>query len=202
MNDKYYNPFKYIAGLNSLLIGLVFLLLTSILATLAGIEFNGVIDVHLSLFPVPFLTHLLQQLLIISVIAVVFYTIGVISSKSRIRFLDVAGTMLLSRSVLFIAAFLFLFLPKTEITDFLNNLAQQPTSISPVSTRLVILLSAFLLIIIVSTIWMIALMFNAYKTSCNVKGSKAVISFISALIIAEILSLFLLRVLSLNAVAY
>jgi len=50
---------------------------------------------------------------------------------------------------------------------------------------------------------MIALMYKAYSVSCNLKGTKAVISFIGALIIAEIISkiifIFLLSSLFLNS---
>jgi hypothetical protein len=35
---------------------------------------------------------------------------------------------------------------------------------------------------------MIVLMYNAYSVSCNLKGTKAVVSFIGALLVAEILS--------------
>jgi len=37
-------------------------------------------------------------------------------------------------------------------------------------------------------IWMITLKYNAYSVSCHLKGSKAIVSFIGALIVAEIIS--------------
>jgi uncharacterized protein (DUF697 family) len=37
-------------------------------------------------------------------------------------------------------------------------------------------------------VWMIVLMYKAYSVSCNVRGPKAILSFIAALILAEILS--------------
>jgi hypothetical protein len=46
----------------------------------------------------------------------------------------------------------------------------------------------FALILIPFGIWMIALMYNAYTVSCHLKGARAVISFIVALLVAEIVS--------------
>jgi len=44
------------------------------------------------------------------------------------------------------------------------------------------------IITILMIIWMVALMYKAYAVSCNVKGAKAIITFIISLILAEIVS--------------
>jgi hypothetical protein len=36
--------------------------------------------------------------------------------------------------------------------------------------------------------WMVALMYKSFSVSCNVKGGKAIGTFVAGLIIAEILS--------------
>ena len=36
--------------------------------------------------------------------------------------------------------------------------------------------------------WTVVLMYKAYSVSCNIKGAKAIVSFIIGLIIAEVLS--------------
>jgi len=37
-------------------------------------------------------------------------------------------------------------------------------------------------------VWMVALMYRAYATSCNLKGARAIVSFIAVIIIAEFLA--------------
>ena len=37
-------------------------------------------------------------------------------------------------------------------------------------------------------IWMVALMYKAYAVSCNVKGAKAIGTFIASLILAKVVS--------------
>jgi len=58
-----------------------------------------------------------------------------------------------------------------------------PVSLYDVSRNII-----FLLICIPFMIWMVALMYNAYTVSCHLKGNKAVVSFIGALVVAEIVS--------------
>ena len=43
-------------------------------------------------------------------------------------------------------------------------------------------------IAILMIIWMVALMYKAYTVSCNIKGPKAIVTFIVSLIGAEIFS--------------
>jgi hypothetical protein len=41
---------------------------------------------------------------------------------------------------------------------------------------------------IIVTCWIVFLMYKSFSVSCNVKGGKAVLAFIAALILAEIIS--------------
>ena len=52
-------------------------------------------------------------------------------------------------------------------------------------------------VILVALIWMIYLMYRAFSVSCNLKGGKAVVLFIAALIAAEVISK--IAVIALNA---
>jgi hypothetical protein len=44
------------------------------------------------------------------------------------------------------------------------------------------------MIFVLFSIWMIALMYNAFRISCNIKDSKAVGGFIAGLLISEVVS--------------
>ena len=47
-------------------------------------------------------------------------------------------------------------------------------------------------VIVLTLIWMVTLMYKAYAISCNLKGAKAIGSFIAGLIAAEVVSKLLL----------
>ncbi len=51
-----------------------------------------------------------------------------------------------------------------------------------------LIFSVAAIIAVLMIIWMVALMYKAYTVSCNVKGAKAIITFILSLILAEAVS--------------
>ncbi|MDQ3191921.1 MAG: hypothetical protein M3Q58_10030 [Bacteroidota bacterium] len=52
----------------------------------------------------------------------------------------------------------------------------------------IILFILFIIISIALLVLMVVLMYKAYSVSCNIKGTKGVVSFIGALLLAEIVS--------------
>jgi uncharacterized membrane protein len=51
-----------------------------------------------------------------------------------------------------------------------------------------VIFGAAVLVILAVICWMVALMYRSYSTSCNIKGGKAIGTFIGGLFIAEIIS--------------
>lgn len=165
-----FNPFIFIAGIEALMLGLVFMLGTGCFGYLSNMSFNGVLDVHF-VHKIPFVWHLAEQLITLCVTILVFYPLGLVLSKSHIRLLDVAGTMALSRwPMILVSLFGFFYQPPADPLKDVGG----------------ILLVA--LIMIVFSIWMIALMYNAFRISCNVKDRKAVGGFIAGLLISEVIT--------------
>jgi hypothetical protein len=162
-----FNPFTYIAGLKSLLIGWLLMLLTAFIASYSGAHFDGALDVHGSLKVMPAWIFFIEQLIAWGSLVITFYLSGFFFSSSSVRFIDVAGTTALARAPLIIVAILHFAISTPAITPLY------------IGTSLIELLFI---------IWMIALLFNAFKVSCNIKGNKAVIVFIVSLIVAEIIS--------------
>ncbi len=162
------NPFERIAGWQALLIGICILSLTAILGSINSIIFDGVIDAHVfdHYFPLAFLAQAVDWVSLF----LIMWLAGVCFSKSKIRAIDVAGTMALSRTPMLLLVILG-FLPIA------------PQNISDIS-RIVI----FSLVSIVLGIWMVALMYHAFSTSCHIKGARGIITFIGALLVAEIVS--------------
>ncbi len=166
-----FNPFVYIAGIPAMFAGLAIMALTAIIAFFGKIHFDGAIDLHVGAIT-PYWLYVAEPLLAWIIVALVFYLTALIISKSKIRLVDFLGTTALARTAMLPGA-LFALLPPMQ------NLS--PENMTPAMIAVSILL-------LVPMIWLITLLYNAFTISGNVKGSKATIAFIAALIIAEVLS--------------
>jgi len=171
------NPFRKIAGWEALLVGVVIMALTAVIGKFNSVTFDGVLDVSPGMV-FDFSAAFAMQAVIFFTLFLTMWLSGICFSKSKLRAIDVAGTMALARSPMLLLAILF-FLPITP---------ESPYDIPRVIISV--------LICIPFVIWTIILMYNAYSVSCHLKGTKAVVSFIGALIVAEILSKLVLVCLS------
>jgi flagellar biosynthesis protein FliQ len=103
---------------------------------------------------------------------------GLIISK-KFRFIDILGTMTLAKFPYIILAIIGFFV---EIPD-MSNLMHDPYSVFQ-SVPFDILLALSLPV----TIWYIILIYNAFRVSCDISGSKLTVGLIVGLLVAEILS--------------
>lgn len=171
MKKWLFNPFVSIAGWQALSLGLLLMLVTLVIASFSHTNYDGAIDAHFG-FPSKIIIYVFEQLNAWLSTTIVFFAVGFILSKSKIRILDVAGTLALARAPMLFAAIIG-FVPTLHHVN-LNHI-----------TASFLILS---LIAILFSIWMIALMYRAFTISCNLKGSKAIAGFVVSVIIAEILS--------------
>jgi predicted nuclease of restriction endonuclease-like RecB superfamily len=75
-----------------------------------------------------------------------------------------------------------------KVPEYLvTKLTQSHTTILINGTDIAIFAIAMFLTILM-LIWMVALMYRAYAVSCNIKGPKAIVTFIIGLIGAEMIS--------------
>ncbi len=188
MKTWLFNPFKYIAGGKSLLLGIAGMLITSIACYFGAIHLDGIIDMHKSA-TINFSALLIEPALDWLSFAVTLYIFGRMLSVSSVRFIDVAGTTALARYPLFFAAIITIFfIPDIKTPqEVLNAIQTNPD--------LIVKLAIMGLAVLPFIIWTVALMFNAYSVSTNLKGTKAVWSFIVSLFIAEVFSKVLLTLL-------
>ena len=164
------NPFERVAGWQALVIGLVVMSLTAIIGKINIVTFDGVLDVKSTTVTFSYSASFIVQLIIFLLLFLFMWLAGVCFSKSKIRALDIAGTMALARiPMLLFVIICFLPIIPESLVDF---------------PRLIV----FSIIGILFIIWMIALMYNAYSVSCHLKGQRAVLSFIGAVIVAELIS--------------
>jgi len=172
MNNKWkwvYNPFEIIAGWEAFAIGIVTMALTAVFGKINHLAFSGVMDVNPGV-TFSFVASFVMQAVNFLILFIVFLFAGILFSKSKTRAIDIAGTMALARAPLLLFV-LLCFLPVV------------PENIFDL-TRTVI----FAIICMPFIVWIVALMYNAYAVSFHLNGIRAVLSFIGALLIAEIIS--------------
>lgn len=179
------NPFSRIAGWQAFWIGLVVATITGIIGAYANMALDGVLDMH-------FVDNLtvsgslaIMAIDIISAV-LVMYLFGLFVSKD-FRFVDILGTMTLSRAPYLLLSVIGLFVTAPSSDELLAYPAVALSS------------PAFMISIVVSIpvlIWVVALMYNGYRVSTGVRGTKLTIVFIFALLIAETVSKVLIYLLT------
>jgi len=175
-SSNFYNPFNQVAGFKSLILGLIGLLIVTYLAFITGTHFNGLLNIDFakdSDYWV-FITESFSNWILISAF---FYISGLVLSKSKLRVIDILGTTLLSRIPLIIA-------PVIRIIPFFQ-------SFMVLSWQMYFVYGFYL----ISLVWTIILLFNAFKISCNLKNERLIISFTICVILSEICTKLIIKLL-------
>ena len=179
MKKWLFKPFVYIAGIRALLAGLGIILITAFIAIFSHTHFDGTLDAHFGA-DTSLAYSLLEPLSDWLCLVIPLYIIGRIISESSVRFIDIAGTTALARWPLLPVALIgFISVPHINPNASLHQLIQ--TALAPAVIIQALLALPFI-------VWYIALLYNAFSVSANVKGGKAAASFIASLVIAEIIS--------------
>ncbi|MCW3806479.1 hypothetical protein [Plebeiibacterium marinum] len=190
MIKKLINPFYYIAGLKSLALGLAIIILSSTIGYFSHTHFPSIISIKTSP-DMPLWYFIIQNLINWLTISTFMYIAAILFSKSKVRIIDIYGTQALARYPYFPAAFIGF----SEALELFGKYILwttlkmgEPVEISNIEIMVAVTLIVFSLLL---TIWLIALMFNAFKISANIKGSKLSIIFIIVLVISVIITEYL-----------
>jgi len=181
------NPFHYVAGGTALVVGLVAIVAASLVGSVSDSHFDGVLDFHTGA-KAPLRMFLAEGAVDWLALAIPLWLGGMLISRSRVRPLDVFGTQALARLPTVVTA-LFALLPGYR--RFALHLASQFTKGVPdVQTHAAdpVVFALVVVVMLVMTVWMVALMYRAFAVSCNVKGGKAIGIFIAAVVLGEVLS--------------
>lgn len=183
-----FNPFIRIAGMPALTIGIVLIVASGLVASAGGIHFDGLLDVHAGrtvLLWVPVAEGLVNWIVITALLTPAALLFG----RSAVRLVDIAGTQAMARGPLLLAVSIFT-LP--WIRNAFDELTASVKSgqLSGFPGMEVIIGS---LVILACIIWMVALMWNAFSISCNMKGGRAITLFIVAVLVGEVATIFLTR---------
>jgi hypothetical protein len=185
--QRLFNPFRFVAGYQALLIGLAAIVLTSHIGSLSNTHFDGVLDVHAGL-QAPLWFFLAEGLINWISLVVPLFILGLVISRSSFRTIDLIGTQALARWPHLVTATVMLPAANQKVLEYLiSKCTQGQTAAPPDPTDVAIFVVAMFLTILM-LIWMVALMYKAYTVSCNIKGPKAIVTFIIGLIGAEVLS--------------
>jgi hypothetical protein len=194
LSQYLFNPFRILAGSEALFLGLGIILITAFVGSLGNTHFDGVLDVHIG-WQAPmwlfFAENLIDWLCMVSFL---FFS-ALIVSRSRWRFIDILGTQALSRWPTLITALVMLPEANRRFGQYLMSKFGQSGLTVTINSMDAVIFFIAAIIALLMIIWMVALMYKAYAVSCNLKGAKAVVTFIVSLILAEIVSKVLILVL-------
>lgn len=183
---KLINPFVYLAGGRSLLIGLAGICISALLAWLSNTHFDGLFDIHYS-SERAYHIHLFAGLFHWLVLSFTLGIAAVLLSRTRFRWLDLLGTLSMARLPFIITVIIPFIIEPTDISDyFLKGEALDAGQIIGMGISFLISLLAI--------VWALTWTYQAYTLVANLSGSKAVISFILAMIAAAILDKVLMSV--------
>ncbi len=186
---RLFNPFRFIAGYKALLLGLAFILTSSFVGYLGNTHFDGLLDVHTG-GEAPLWFFFAEALINWVSLAIPLFFFGLIVSRSSFRVVDVFGTQALARWPQLITALVMLPDANRRFAAYIMfKFARGAPTATGNCTDMVIFAFA-LIVVIAMTIWMVTLMYRGYVVSCNIKGGKAISTFIVSLVGAEVLSKF------------
>jgi hypothetical protein len=182
-----FRPFTFVAGGLALGVGLVAILLTGFTGWFGGAHFDGVLDVHVGRRGLLWVT-LAEGVIDWLCMFVVLLAAGKLISKTAFRAIDLAGTQALARWPMIFAATACLPPGVARFSDLLLQAVLKPKPELPPGQADAFVFFGATLVMLASTVWMVALMYQSFSVSCNVRGAKAIWTFVGALIAAEVLS--------------
>jgi len=188
LGARLFRPFEHLAGAASLALGLAGILTAGFVGSLSGTYFDGVLDTHSGL-AVPRAVFFSAGFIDWLSLSVVLWVLGKLASRTAFRAVDLFGTQALARWPTLIAALAALV---PSLRRLSAGFTAQVTSAAPARPDLPATDFMFgglaIIVMVLCIVWMVYLMYQSYAICCNLRGRKAVGTFIAGLIVAEIVS--------------
>jgi hypothetical protein len=182
-----FNPFTYIAGWQSLLSGVAAILIAGYLGSLSNTHFYSVVKTT-TLNPASLWIFMSEGFIDWLSLGIVLLVFGKIISNTQFRTLDLLGTQAMARWPTIITALVYLPNAIGRFNLYISIKLLNPTGETPINFADAAAYFSTILVIILATCWFVALAYRSYTISCNVKGRKAILTFLAGTVIAEILS--------------
>ena len=182
------NPFEKYSEKSLLLIGLLGACLGILFSFLFDVRFDGAIDMHL-VNQLSLNQATIDLCINTLVISILLFVAGKIYN-SKTRFIDILATTLVSRIPLYFVPLLNISNTIGQATEQLLTLIKDPLNMdfSSISSSDLTIITIFAIVGIAATIWSIALLYNGYKVASNAKKSRAIVHFVVALVLSEIIT--------------
>lgn len=183
---KFINPFRYIAGSKSLVIGVIIIILTSVIGYFSHIHFPDSISVKTS-FEMPLMYYVIQNLANWMVFSIFIYLLSLTSSSS-VRIVDIFGTQALARAPYLLAAIIGFSgsiekFGKYMLHIYLNQ--GEPIHMTTGEMGLAIIL---IVLTLITTIWLVTWMYNAFRVSANIKPPRSGVLFFVAIVVSMVIN--------------
>lgn len=186
--ERCVNPFIWIAGVPALLWGAVGLVVSTLLSWASGYHYHGLL--HFGPAPNPaWWCYLAEHLIVWLVPASLFYGGGRMLSRSRIRAIDVFGTVLFAQLPLIAMNLIYMLPPMKMLVRLDPTMPPQELLAQPGLITAVILSLFGLPFLVATVVWM----FNALKVSCNLKGGRLWTVALVGIIGGDVLCRLLIR---------
>lgn len=181
-----WKPFDTYSGEKTLIFGLGLLLISLAVTSTLNVQFDGFLDIHAAL-KTNLLSNTVHQFLIL-LPYLLLVTISGFVLQSKARFIDLAGGVLVARWPMILAGIIIgLFTPKELYSSQDSN---EITNAVMGNLTVLILISLPLIFCIVLYI---RLLWHSFSLSHNNKDAKSIALFICAILIAEIISTYLIH---------
>lgn len=180
--ERLVNPFIWIAGMKALIWGLAGMLISTWMSWMSGYHYHGLL--HFGPAPNPaWWCYLAEHLIIWLIPVILFYLGGLIFTRSRIRVIDVLGTVLFAQLPLLVMNVINM-LPAMRVMNQMDeNMSVDAMMSQPDFVLAMILSFVGLPFLIITLVWM----FNAAKVSCNLKGWKLWVTALVGIIGGDVL---------------
>jgi hypothetical protein len=182
-----FDPFTYIAGWQSLLLGFSAILAAGYIGSFTKTHFDGVLDMH-SGRPAPLWIFLSEGMIDWLLLGILLFVFGKVISKTQFRPLDLFGTQAMARWPTIVSALAITPGAVHRVGLYILEYIRNPSGTTPPNPADIAVFSMCTLAVILMTCWFVALAYRSYSVSCNVKGGRAIATFMAAILIAEILS--------------
>lgn len=191
------NPFQFVAGWSALGAGALLMVASGALAWLGQAHFDGVLDFHTGAGG-PLWLNLAEPFINWLSVAVLLLPAALLLSRSKVRPIDILGTLALARAPMGLAAAAALMPGMRRYLDgvmaalgpVMSGDAPGTDLLMPPGVSVLDLASAVLglLATLLALVWTLVWMYRAFAVSANIGGFKTVTAYIIAILAAEVLS--------------
>lgn len=186
MWNKFINPFKYLPLRQAWCWGIVALILTSVFCWQVGLRMTSITQVNL--LGDRLWAALCRQIIVWLLFAVVLYVVGLVASRSKIRFVDVAAFNLFARIPMDVMLLIFAVPAVRSVTALAGE-----GNINAVMQHLDIM-TVVGVVSAVMSVWYFVWTYKAFAEATNVKNARGVLLFILAFVVTYITSAYALLI--------